>query len=411
MTPSLSRRGLALVENSPTPEYIETHFERSAAANPDDPERYVGLCIAQNLLMWDLLEPQINRIRDVAPSSVAYDAMIGSEALRTQISTFGSEHVWGRTVDADHVVTLSGAGSILESLFYVIAGPGEGVLIPTPSYAGFWFDLETRDDLKVIPVHTRSVDGFRLTPDLLEEAFEQSDVPIAALMLTNPDNPTGRIIPSDDLRQAVEWARGHGIHIVVNGIYTLSVHSDAKFVPVSSIVDDLGEDIHEVWGFSKDFAMSGLRVGVLTSQSQDVLSALGEIAYWSCVSGDTQHLLVNMLSDEEWLTNYIETMRHRLGASYRCATSALEAAGIPYMSGDAGLFILADLRPFMDEVSWESEDGLWRRILEETNVNLTPGSACHVGEPGFMRICFATETPEMVTSAIARVSSLLNDQG
>ena len=382
MAPLLSDRGFSLVNNSPIPEYIVTHHERALTVDADDPERYLGLCVAENLLMWDLLDVQLNRVRSVRPPSVAYGSHIGSEALREQIARFGSEHVWGRAVDPDHVVALAGAGSILESLFYVIAAPGEGVLVPTPSYAGYWFDIETRDDLTVVPVHTGSQDGFQLTPELLEEAFTQSPVRIAAVILTNPDNPTGRIMASDDLKQAIEWARGHDIHIIVNGIYAVSVHSGETFVSVASIVDDVGEDIHEVWGFSKDFAMSGVRAGVLTTQNQDVLSALNEIAYWSCISGDTQHLLVNMLTDEEWLSKYIQAMRQRLAESYRATTTALDAAGIAYLKGDAGLYLLADFRQSMDEITWEGEDRLWRRILDEANVNLTPGSACHIGEPG-----------------------------
>jgi len=62
----------------------------------------------------------------------------------------------------------------------------------------------------------------------------------------------------------------------------------------------------------------------------------------------------------------------------------------------------------MDEVSWEAEERLWHHILDEANVNVTPGSACHVGEPGFMRICFATEPPDVVGTAIGRIASLLN---
>jgi aspartate/methionine/tyrosine aminotransferase len=404
---SLSGRGEALVAGSPVPEYISEHMERSAISGLDDPDRYIGLCVAQNLLMWDVLEPQLNRNRGVRPASVAYDNHTGSLALREQIASFGSVHIWGRTVDPDDIVVLAGAGAVLETLFYVLADPGDGILVPTPSYAFYWPDIETRDELKIVPVHTSSSRGFRLTPDLLERAASESPIPISALLLTNPDNPTGRIMSSEDLAACIRWAQSHGIHVVVNGVYSLSTHGGRAVEPVQSILGDVGDDIHEIWAFSKDFAMSGLRAGVLVSTNPEVLLAVAEVSHWSVVSGDTQHLLTTMLSDQEWTEIYLDEMRSRLSTSYQATTSALDAAGIPYIESQAGMFLVVDLRRFMDEASWAGEDRLWRQILNETNVNLTPGSACHVGEPGFMRICFATEPPEVVISAIDRVGALL----
>jgi aspartate/methionine/tyrosine aminotransferase len=405
---SLSDRGRSLITDSPMAPYITAHFEHSMDADPSDPDRYIGLCIAENLLMWDMLETQINVDREVRAPSVAYGDMVGSQALREQIARFGSAHLWGRSVRPENVVTMAGAGSILETLFYAICEPGDGVLVPTPSYVGFWADLETRDELNVIPIHTSSNTGFRLTPELLEASLQNARVPVKALMLTNPDNPTGRIMSPEDIDAAIRWARSHRLHIIVNNIYALSVHSDRSYVPTASIIGDLANDIHEVWGFSKDFAMSGVRCGVLTTDNQDVLDAVAELAYWSAVSGDTQHLLTNMLSDDAWTTDFVTKMQLRLKKSYDATTLALESAHISYVAGDAGLFLLADFRPFMDEVSWEEEGRLWNRILDEANVNVTPGSACHVGEPGFMRICFATEPPDVVATAIERIGSILS---
>ncbi len=406
--PSLSQRGAKLIADSPMPEYIREHFARMEHVDPAESDRYVGLCVAQNLLMWDVLEQHINQDRGVRPASVAYDNHTGSLALRDQIAAFGSANLWGRMIDADNIVVLSGAGAILEILFHVLADAGEGVLVPTPSYAGFWMDLETRDELNVVPVHTSSRSAFRLTTDLLESAYQGSSVPIKALLLTNPDNPTGRLMPSEDIGAIVAWARSHGLHIVINNIYALSVHSDHSFVPTTRIISDIGEDIHEVWGFSKDFAMSGLRAGVLVSGNQDVLESMSGLAYWSGVSGDTQHLLATMLADDEWTDHFVSEMRSRLRSSYTTTTSSLDAASIPYIKGDAGLFLIADLRQYMDSMTWDEEYRLWRRILEDARVNLTPGSACHIGEPGFFRICFATEPPHMVAAAIRRIASLLN---
>jgi aspartate/methionine/tyrosine aminotransferase len=124
-TPDLSKRAAALIAESPVPAYIAEHMERSADTDPDDPDRYIGLCVAENLLMWDVLEPMLNRSRNVQSASVAYDNPTGSSVLRERIAEFGSNHVWGRTVEPDNIVLLAGAGAILETLFYVLADPGD----------------------------------------------------------------------------------------------------------------------------------------------------------------------------------------------------------------------------------------------------------------------------------------------
>jgi aspartate/methionine/tyrosine aminotransferase len=389
------------------PVYIEHHFDRVGRNDPGDPDRYIGLAIAENKLVWDLLEPQINRPRNVPARAAGYDDMIGSEPFRTTLAAFASEHVWGRNVDASEVITLAGAGSVLEMLFHALGDPGDGVLVPTPSYAGFWMDIETRVDMSVVPVHSRADSGFALTVDDLQAAYDAADVPVRVLLLTNPVNPTGRILANDEIRDAIAWARSVGIHVVINEIYALSVHGSTPFVPAGSLIDDIGDDVHFVWAFSKDFAMSGFRCGVLTSLNENVRAAVSALAYWACVSGDTQHLLDTMLQDSEWVARYLTGMRARLRESYARTTSALTKTNIPFLRADAGLFLLCDFRQFLSEPTWGAEDALWQRILDDTNVNLTPGSACHIAEPGFLRLCFAQEPPDVVEAAIARIARTL----
>ena len=396
-----------MTAQSPMPEYMSEHFQRAGRSHPVDADRYVCLAIAENRLMWYQLEEKINTARDVPERSIGYDDMIGSKQFRTTVASFASRHVWGREVGPDQVITLAGAGSILETLFYVLADPGDGILVPTPSYAGFWADIETRDELHIVPVHTRAPDDFTLTVDLLQSAYDTATVPVRALLLTNPANPTGRIHAEDEIRQAVRWARSVGIHIVINEVYALSTHGDVPFIPSGSIIDPLDDDIHFVWAFSKDFAMSGLRCGVMTTLNDDVFKAISELAYWSAVSGDTQHLLDTMLQDEVWVGRYLSEVHSSLADSYKRATQALSKAEIPFYAAGAGLFVLCDFRSYLPEQTWAEEHALWRRILDHANVNLTPGSACHIGEPGFMRLCFAQEPADAVTAAIGRVAAVV----
>jgi aspartate/methionine/tyrosine aminotransferase len=169
----------------------------------------------------------------------------------------------------------------------------------------------------------------------------------------------------------------------------------------------MGDKAHVVWAFSKDFGMSGLRCGVLLTENQQVLNAVDGLAYWACCSGDTQQLLQQMIADNGWVDAYIAENQRRLGRAYSQVTAALDANGIPYFAAEAGFFLICDMRPYMTDVTWEAEDALWRSLLETANVTLTPGSACRIGEPGFMRLCFASAPTDAVVAGINRIDKTL----
>ncbi len=406
---ALSRRGEALASSRPMPAYVDEHFARvedawDAASNPDG---YVSMCVAENKLVWDLLEPKMAAGRNVSASVVAYDAMTGTTSFREALAGLLERRVLGRPVDPEHIITLAGSGTVLEMLFYTIADPGEGVLIPTPSYAGFWPDLETRDGLAVVPVHTSSETGFELTTDLLDAAVAGSAVPVRALLFTSPNNPLGRVYTPEQLDEVLEWTEKNNIHLVLDELFALSVFGEATFVSGAGRRPALGDRTHLVWAFSKDFAASGLRCGVLVSENEGVRRAVDGLAYWAAVSGDTQFVLEQMIVDDAWVGGFIAENGRRLGRAYAAVTAALDTASIPYVGAEAGLFFLCDLRPFMDTVTWDDEAELWRWLLETVNVNLTPGADCHIGEPGFMRLVFASEPTDAVVAGIERMGRAL----
>ncbi len=390
--------------------YIAAHFERmedryDPVANPDG---YLGLAVAENKLVWELLRPRLHEPRDVPLDAVCYDQMIGNRGFRENLARFMGRTFLGREVEPAHVAALAGSGSVLEILFYALGDPGDGVLVHTPSYAGFWADLETRDALSIVPVHTHSEDGFRLTTDLLDAALAGAERPVKALLYTNPNNPLGSVASAGEVEMVIDWTARRGLHLVLDEVYALSVFGDTPFVSGASLLPSLGEGVHIVWAFSKDFGASGLRCGVLITENESLMAAVDGLAYWSVVSGDTQHLLSGMVADDEWVDGYLAAMQGGLRNAYAATTAALSDEGIPFVPAEAGFFLLVDLRGFMEASTWEAEDALWRRILEGANVNITPGSACHNGEPGFLRLCFATEPSEAVATAVRRMARVLS---
>lgn len=391
--------------------YDEHHRRKRDRYHPsENPDGYIGLCVSENMLVSNLLLPKMAECRRIPPRVLAYDDWVGSPRFRAATAAFMGRSFLGREFDPSHLYGLAGASAVLEAFFYAVTDPGDCVLIPTPSYAGFWADLEGRDEARIVPVHTSSADGFRLTTDALEAAMASAPGPVRAMIFTTPDNPLGRVYSAQPIEDVLSWSESRGIHLVVDEIYALSVFGDTPFTSAASLRDRLGESIHIVWAFSKDFGMSGLRAGVIYTENEEVGHSLSVQAMWSSISGDTQHLLAEMVSDEIWAAGYVTEMQGILRDAYAQTTNALGEAGIPFLPSEAGFFLLCDMREFLDEQSWDGELRLWQRLLDETNVNLTPGSACRINEPGFMRLCFAAEQTGTVVDGIRKIGRVLGSE-
>jgi len=391
------------------PEYLQRHSEcLSDPFEPDvNPDGYIGLCEAENRLVAETVAERLDRVPTVPPSALFYDTMTGSLRFREQLASFMGRSFLGREFDPQQISVLAGAGSVLDFLFQALGDPGDGVLVPTPSYAGFWMDLELRAGLTIVPVHRSSDDDFRLTPELLDSAVAGAERPIKALLFTSPDNPLGTVPSPEEINQVLAWADGRDLHVVFDEIYALSVFGTRAFTSCAGLLPSLGERVHIVWAFSKDFGASGLRCGVLVSENEAVNAAVDTLAYWACCSGHTQYLLGEMISDETWVDSYIDSMRELLRGAYTRLTAALDAGGIRYVPAEAGVFVLLDLRSHLEAPTWEAEHALWLEILEQANVSLTPGAACRVGEPGFFRLCYAGQRTETVEAGVGRITRLL----
>ena len=146
---------------------------------------------------------------------------------------------------------------------------------------------------------------------------------------------------------------------MIDEIYALGVFGESWFVSAAELRPTLGDLVHIVWAFSKDFGASGLRCGVLITENEEVFQAVESQAYWAVCSGDTQHMLGELIAADSWADQYIKEMQAILGDAYARVTVELSTAGIRFIPGEAGFFFLCDMREYMDEPTWEAEEPLW----------------------------------------------------
>ena len=193
----------------------------------------------------------------------------------------------------------------------------------------------------------------------LEAAFASAadaGRPVKALLLTNPNNPLGVMHAETTLRAMLRWAVGRGVHLVSDEIYALTVHTGAETFKSTLLVAqdmvgagelaaaDVDTHLHLLWGLSKDFGGSGLRLGVLWSRNAQFKQVMGALSPFIQTSNLLQHAVAEMLTDHAWADGWIRDNQRMLGESYAAFSDALRGAGIPFAEATSAMFVWIDLR-------------------------------------------------------------------
>ncbi|KAL1830313.1 hypothetical protein ACET3Z_008725 [Daucus carota] len=387
----------------------------------ENPDGVIQMGLAENQLSFDLIEEWIKnnptasictsqgvgQFKDIA----IFQDYHGLPQFRKVIAMF-MERVRGHRVsfDPDRVVMAGGATGANELIMFCLANPGDAFLVPSPYYPAFDRDLSWRTGVQLIPVHCHSSNDFKITKQALEEAYEnaiQSGIHVKGLLLANPSNPLGTNLETQHLKDLVNFINERQIHLVCDEIYSATVFSQPDFVSVAEIIQEMEfvnrDLIHIVYSLSKDMGLPGFRVGIVYSYNDVVVSCGRKMSSFGLVSSQTQLFLANLLSDQVFIDKFLAESSKRLGARHKIFTEGLEEIGIKCLKSNAGLFFWMDLRPLLKESSFEAEMALWRVIVHDVKLNVSPGSSFHCSEAGWFRVCFANMDDETVQVALKRI--------
>lgn len=212
------------------------------------------------------------------------------------------------------------------------------------------------------------------------------------------------------LKTLVTFINHHKIHLVCDEIYAATVFGAPGFISISEIIQEIECDhalIHVIYSLSKDLGLPGFRVGILYSYNDKVVSCARKMSSFGLVSSQTQHLLASMLSDEEFTDKFLFENGKRLANRHKLFTKGLEEVGIRCLESNAGLFCWMDLRQLMKEETFEGEMRLWKMIINDVKLNVSPGMSFHCEEPGWFRVCFANMDDETMEVALRRIRNFV----
>lgn len=405
---------------SANPRFYYTRLQVEAINNeyhPSlNPTGALPLAVAENKLCASMLVGFISSSAQHGEDIAQYTWSSGMPRVRDIFAKFLTKYLFdGHPVSPNELILCPGCVSILYQLSLLLFEAGDSILVPTPYYPAFDHDFFNLGRVATVEVNNEVGDKDQIDYSIrvasLEEAYQRelnNGRSVKGLLLTNPSNPLGIIYSDEEIIAAIAWARSKGIHIIMDEIYALSVFatsSDQRFKSAMSLLNgNTGNDIHILWGLSKDFGASGLRCAVCFSQNKELIQAMSGLNDAFMVSNLMQECAATLLSDYAFIDEYMLFCRASLRKSYIFLRDALEKIEVPIVDGGAAIFVFANFRKYLREDSFDGERCLHEELCNQGLV-FTPGYSCHAQVPGYFRICFAWIPFVSLEEAIRRLSN------
>lgn len=431
--PTLSQRGQEQASNLAR---IDMELFMEAADNlfhpTDNPEGAFPLNVAENSVMAGRIQAEFDKILKETSMPLwpmKYTSPAGFPETREVMAQFMRKYFESDAITADKLVLSAGAAASLEVFSFAIANPGDLVVIPAPAYPMYSNDLGIKSGMERWDLQTHHEISEHsslalVTPADLDRTWTEIQATgkvFRLLLITSPDNPTGSTYTSAQLEAIADWCIKHEVHLLVNEIYALSQIDTAHpelakdyinptpFQSFAGIMAKRQSDyLHLIYALSKDFAISGMRLGVIHTLNEAMLSGLGNINIPQMASNLVQWLVQELFKRESFIASYVEENHRRITESYLVVVRMLRRLGIPYTPSRGSLFIWADFSAYLSAPSDQAEEDLWMQIFRDTQILFTPGTGFQHQKKGLFRIVHTAVSTEDLQLAMDRLESYLN---
>jgi aminotransferase len=312
---------------------------------------------------------------------------------------------------ADHLqrlyrVTYNPQGEILisvgvsEALYLAMTtllNPGEEVIVPTPCFVAYQAEVILAGGVAVeIPTYVE--DGFQMRPEALEAAITPRT---KAVLISSPNNPTGGVASREVLLEIGRIVEKHDLVVISDELYDQLVYG-VEHVCFAGLPGMWSRTIL-LGGFSKNYAMTGWRVG-FAAAPEEILRGMLRVHQYTIMSAPTtaQDAALEALMNG---APAVEEMRLEYDRRRRLIVGGLNQLGLPTFEPHGAFYAFPDIR-----ASGMDEDAFAQRLLQEERVALVPGTAFGPGGEGYVRCSYATAY-EKIEEALHRLDRFMRRYG
>jgi len=294
------------------------------------------------------------------------------------------------------VLPTVGASEGLDLVLRAILNKGDEIIVCEPCYVSYQ-PLATLCDAKVIHLDT-SKTGLYPTAEAIEAVCTEKT---KAVMFCSPSNPTGRIIPEQELKKIAEVVKKHQIWCLSDEIYCELLYDGHKHVSIGQYPGM--KDYTVIFnGFSKSFAMTGWRIGYIAAPHELLVQCCKLHGYNAiCPPIFSQYGAAEGLRNG-W--SEVEKMR----ISYQQRRNLMYASfidmGLSCVEPEGAFYMFPDIR----STGMTSEE-FATELIQKYNVAVVPGSVFGKAGEGFIRCCYATGINK-IKIALERISEMVRDK-
>ena len=333
--------------------------------------------------------------RSLAAGETFYTWQRGIPDLRAALARYHDRLYGGPFAPERFFVTASGMQAIQIALT-ALAGPGDEVIVPSPAWPNFAAAAGIRGARVVDVAMTFGNAGWSLDLERLAAAVTPAT---RVIFLNSPCNPTGWTATREELVEILALARRHGLWIVADEVYGRFVWDGSERAP--SFHDVATADDRVVWvnTFSKNWAMTGWRIGWI--EAPPALGAVLENLIQYSTSGVAVFIQRAAIAALDHGESFLAHQIARIAESRTLLTEALAATGRARFVAPPGAFYL-----FFGVEGETDTSQLGFKLVDEAGVGLAPGTAFGPAGAGFVRLCFA-RGPESMREVTRRLSGWL----
>jgi aminotransferase len=337
-------------------------------------------------------------IRSLQTGETHYTSNWGKLELRQAISK-NLKRLYGITYrPEDEIIATVGVSEALYLTMTALLDPGDEIIIPTPCFVSYQAEVILAGGVPV-EVPARYENDFVVDPADIRKAISPRT---KAIFIGYPNNPTGAVAEREVLLEIAKIAEDNNLLIISDEIYDRLVY-DFEHVCFPAMEDSLKRRTILLGGFSKDYAMTGWRIGYACGPAE-LIKGLVRIHQYTIMSAPTtaQDAAMEALKSGD---PFVAEMVTEYDRRRRLLVTGLNNLGLQTFEPRGAFYAFPDI-----SASGMDDEVFAETLLKEEGVAVVPGNAFGPGGDGFVRACYATSY-DKIEEALRRMERFMGRHG